>query len=103
MVQLANMAAAIYEMHQQSGRAREAERIRAVVATQLKPFAGTMPRPVTVGAPDPVAGRGQERNPVELGLRGMAPIRPGSAVPSTATPAKKPTRTGRDSGPVLDR
>lgn len=103
MVQLANMAAAIYEMHKQSGRAREAERIRAVVATQLKPFAGTMPRPFTVGAPEPATGRGQERNPVELGLRGMAPIRPGSAVPTTATPAKTPTRTGPDSVPVRDR
>uniref|UniRef100_UPI003F492467 relaxase/mobilization nuclease domain-containing protein n=1 Tax=Paenarthrobacter ureafaciens TaxID=37931 RepID=UPI003F492467 len=99
MVQLANMAAAIYEMHKQSGRAREAERIRAVVATQLKPFAGTMPRPVTVGAPEPAT----ESNPVELGLRGMAPIRPGSAVPTTATPAKPPARTGRESGPVIDR
>jgi hypothetical protein len=103
MVQLANMAAAIYEMHKQSGRAREAERIRTVVATQLKPFAGTMPRPVTVGAMEAVSPRGGGRNPVELGLRGMAPIRPGSAVPSTLTPAKKTTRTGPDSGPVLDR
>lgn len=103
MVQLANMAAAIYEMHKQSGRAREAERIRTVVATQLKPFAGTMPRPVTVGAMEAVSPRGGGRNPVELGLRGMAPIRPGSAVPSTLTPAKKTTRTGPDSGPVIDR
>jgi hypothetical protein len=103
MVQLANLAAAIYEMHKQSGRSREAERIRAVVATQLKPFAGTMPRPATVGAKEPAAEHRQGRNPVELGLRGMAPVRPGSAVPTTATPAKTPARTGRDSGPVLDR
>ncbi|AOY73986.1 relaxase/mobilization nuclease domain-containing protein (plasmid) [Arthrobacter sp. TES] len=99
MVQLANMAAAIYEMHLQSGRTREAERIRTVVATQLKPFAATMPRPVTVGAPEPAP----ESNPVELGMRGMAPIRPGSAVPATAAPAKTTTRTGRGSGAVLDR
>jgi hypothetical protein len=103
MVQLANMAHAIYQMHQQSGRTREAERIRAVVATQLKPFAATMPRPVTGGGPAQAPERGQDRNPVELGLRGLAPIRPGSAVPATAIPAKTPTGTGRESGPVLDR
>lgn len=103
MVQLANMAAAFYDMHLQSGRTREAERIRAVVATQLKPFAATMPRPVSVGAAEQPVEREAARNPVELGLRGMAPIRPGSVVPGTATPAKTPTRTGRESGPVLDR
>ncbi|TQS88594.1 relaxase [Arthrobacter sp. TS-15] len=103
MVQLANMAAAIYDMHLQSGRTREAERIRAVVATQLKPFAATMPRPVSVGATEQSVAREPVRNPVELGLRGMAPIRPGSVVPGTATPAKTPTRAGRESGPVLDR
>jgi hypothetical protein len=104
MVQLANLAFAIHEMHQQSGRTREAERIRAVVADQLKPFAATMPRPVSVGAPDQAPTvREPARNPVELGLRGMAPIRPGSAVPTTLTPAKTHTRTGRESGPVLDR
>lgn len=103
MVELANMAFAIYEMHQQSGRTREAERIRAVVAGQLKPFAATMPKPVLVGAPEQTAERQSAQNPVELGLRGMAPIRPGSAVPTTATPTKTPTHTGRESGPVLDR
>ncbi|WP_311215331.1 MULTISPECIES: relaxase/mobilization nuclease domain-containing protein [unclassified Arthrobacter] len=103
MVQLANMAASIYDMHLQSGRTREAERIRAVVATQLKPFAATMPRPVSVGATEQSLDREPVRNPVELGLRGMAPIRPGSVVPGTTTPAKTPTRTGRESGPVLDR
>ena len=104
MVQLANMAFAIHEMHQQSGRTREAERIRAVVADQLKPFAATMPRPVSVGAPEQAPTvLDPARNPVELGLRGMAPIRPGSAVPMRPTPAKTHTRTGRESGPVLDR
>lgn len=103
MVQLANMAAAIYDMHLQSGRTREAERIRSVVATQLKPFAATMPRPVNVGATEQAAEREPARNPVELGLRGMVPIHPGSVVPGTTTPAKTPTRTGRESGPVLDR
>ncbi|MFJ4210674.1 relaxase/mobilization nuclease domain-containing protein [Paenarthrobacter sp. NPDC089675] len=103
MVQLANLAAAIYDMHLQSGRTREAERIRAVVATQLKPFAATMPRPVGVGAEGQPVEREAAPNPVELGLRGMAPIRPGSVVPGTGTPAKTPTRTGRESGPVLDR
>jgi hypothetical protein len=99
MLQLVNTAFAIHEMHQQSGRAREAQRLRAVVTEQLKPFAATMPRPVAVGAPEQAAAP----NSVELGLRGMAPIRPGSAVPSTPTPAKARQHTGRDSGPVLDR
>jgi hypothetical protein len=99
MLQLVNTAFAIHEMHQQSGRTREAQRLRAVVTEQLKPFAATMPRPVTVGAPEQEAAP----NSVELGLRGMAPIRPGSAVPNTPTPAKTRQHTGRDSGPVLDR
>lgn len=104
MLQLVNTAFAIHEMHKQSGRTREAQRIRAVVTEQLKPFAATMPKPVTVGAPEQGA---PEKTPVpksvELGLRGMAPIRPGSAVPNTPTPAKTHQQTGRDSGPVLDR
>jgi hypothetical protein len=52
-----------------------------------------MPRPVTVGAPEQAAAP----NSVELGLRGMAPIRPGSAVPSTPTPAT----TGQNTGTVI--
>lgn len=103
MVQLANMAFALYEMHRQSGRSREAERLRAVVADQLKPFAATMPKPELVGAPAQAAATEAARNPVELGLRGMAPIRPGSAVPTTPEPAKTRTHTGRDAGPVIDR
>jgi hypothetical protein len=99
ILQLVNTAFAIHEMHQQSGRTREAQRLRAVVTEQLKPFAATMPRPVTVGAPEKAAAP----NSVELGLRGMTPIRPGSAVPSTSKPAKARQHTGRDSGPVLDR
>ncbi|MFJ6376317.1 relaxase/mobilization nuclease domain-containing protein [Pseudarthrobacter oxydans] len=104
MLQLVNTAFAIHEMHQQSGRTREAQRIRAVVTEQLKPFAATMPKPVPVGAPEQAA---PEQTPVpksvEIGLRGLAPIRPGSAVPTTPTPAKTHQQTGRESGPVLDR
>jgi hypothetical protein len=103
MVQLINTAFAIHEMHQQSGRTREAQRLRTVVTEQLKPFAATMPRPGTVGALEQASS---EQTPVpksvELGLRGMAPIRPGSAVP-TPTPAKTRQHTGPESGPVLDR
>ncbi|MDQ0676598.1 hypothetical protein QFZ36_004224 [Pseudarthrobacter siccitolerans] len=104
MLQLVNTAFAIHEMHQQSGRTREAQRIRAVVTEQLRPFAATMPKPVTVGAPEQATSE-QTTAPksVELGLRGMAPIRPGSVVPTTAMPAKTRQQTGRDSGPVLDR
>ncbi|AOT05945.1 hypothetical protein [Arthrobacter sp. U41] len=50
MVQLINTTFAVYEMHQQSGRTREAQRIRAVVEQQLAPFTGTMPKAVLVGA-----------------------------------------------------
>jgi len=104
MLQLVNTAFAIHEMHQQSGRTREAQRIRAVVTEQLKPFAATMPKPLTVGAPEHSASE-QTAVPksVELGLRGMAPIRPGSAVPTNPTPTKSHQRTGYESGPVLDR
>jgi hypothetical protein len=100
MLQLVNTAFAIHEMHAQSGRTREAQRIRTVVTEQLKPFAATMPRPVTVGAPEQATA---PPNAVELGLRGMAPIRPGSAVPTEPPPAKTHQHTGRDSGPMLDR
>ncbi|WP_258802189.1 hypothetical protein [Pseudarthrobacter sp. NS4] len=104
MLQLVTTAFAIHEMYQQSGRTREAQRIRAVVTEQLKPFAATMPQPVTVGAPEQAAS---EKTPVpkfvELGLRGMAPIRPGSAVPTIPMPAKTYQQAGRESGPVLDR
>ena len=50
MVQLINTAFAVYEMHAQSGRAREAQRIRSVVENQLAPFTATMPKSVLVGA-----------------------------------------------------
>ena len=104
MLQLVNTAFAIHEMHQQSGRTREAQRIRAVVTDQLKPFAATMPKPVTVGAPEQaMAEQIPAPKSVELGLRGMAPIRPGSAVPTTPTPTKNHQHTGRESGPGLDR
>lgn len=104
MLQLVNTAFAIHEMHQQSGRTREAQRLRAVVTGQLKPFAASMPRPATVGAPEQSApAQTTVPKSVEIGLRGMAPTRPGSAVPTTPTPAKIHQNTGRESGPVIDR
>jgi hypothetical protein len=104
MLQLVNAAFAIHEMHQQSGRTREAQRLRAVVTGQLKPFAASMPRPATVGAPEQAAAdQAVVPKSVEIGLRGMAPIRPGSVVPTTPTPARTHQHTGRESGPVLDR
>ncbi|UNK47767.1 relaxase/mobilization nuclease domain-containing protein [Arthrobacter sulfonylureivorans] len=104
MLQLVNTAFAIHEMHQQSGRTREAQRIRAIVTEQLKPFAASMPRPVPAGSPEQAAP-GQRPVPkwVELGLRGLAPTRPGLAVPTTPTAARTRQHTGRESGPVLDR
>jgi hypothetical protein len=106
MVQLINTAFAMYEMHAQSGRAREANRIRAVVENQLAPFTATMPKAVPVGA-------GQQQREaaavpprsVDIARRGMAPIRPGSVVPTTPTPAT-PTKTyqpNRGTGPGRDR
>lgn len=115
MVQLINTAFAVYEMHRQAGRTREAQRIRAVVTQQLAPFTATMPQPVPVGAgqspsvvsPSAGAGTGVSVRPTaaDIGRRGMAPIRPGSVVPSTvlATPVVPATletaRTGRHTGP----
>ena len=104
MLQLINTAFAVYEMHQQSGRTREAQRIRAVVEQQLAPFTGTMPKAVLVGAEQqsPTEAAVQPRA-IDIARRGMVPIRPGSAVPSTPTPAKTYQPSRRDSGPGLDR
>lgn len=107
MVQLINTAFAVYEMHHQAGRAREAQRIRAVVENQLAPFTATMPKPVPVGAEQqPATAAAAPPRAVDIARRGMAPIRPGSVVPTTPTPAT-PARTSqpsrRDSGPGLDR
>lgn len=107
MLQLVNTAFAIHEMHQQSGRTREAQRLHHVVTTELKPFAATMPRPVPSGtearesapvSPVPTA--------VDIGLRGMDSGRPGSVVPTKLTPTA-PVRTHEPSrnasGPDIDR
>jgi hypothetical protein len=104
MVQLINTAFAVYEMHAQSGRTREAQRIRSVVTEQLGPFTATMPRAAAAGGAEQAEpSHTAAPTAVEIGLRGMAPIRPGSAVPSVPTPAKAHQHTGRESGSVLDR
>jgi hypothetical protein len=106
MVQLINTAFAVYEMHAQSGRAREARRIRSVVENQLAPFTATMPKAVPVGAAGQSAEAAMPARAVDIARRGMAPIRPGSVVPTTttpATPAKTYQPSRRDSGPGLDR
>ncbi len=106
MVQLINTAFAVYEMHQQSGRAREAQRIRSVVENQLAPFTATMPKAVLVGAEQqPAETAAVPPRAVDIARRGMAPIRPGSVVPMTPTfaaPAKT-YQPSRDTGPGLDR
>ncbi|MDE8670877.1 relaxase/mobilization nuclease domain-containing protein [Pseudarthrobacter sp. H3Y2-7] len=107
MVQLINTAFAVYEMHAQSGRAREAQRIRSVVENQLAPFTAAMPKVMPVGAKQPAAAEAaMPARAVDIARRGMAPIRPGSVVPTTptpATPAKTYQPIRRDSGPGLDR
>jgi hypothetical protein len=104
MVQLINTAFAVYEMHAQSGRAREAQRIRSVVENQLAPFTGTMPRAVLVGAEQqPAAEAAVAPRAIDIARRGMVPIRPGSAVLTTLTRAKTSQPSRRDSGPGLDR
>jgi hypothetical protein len=107
MVQLINTAFAVYEMHQQSGRTREAQRIRSVVENQLAPFTATMPKAVSVRAGQPeVAEAAMPARAVDIARRGLAPIRPGSVLPTTptpATPAKTYQPSRRDSGPGLDR
>lgn len=104
MVQLINTAFAVYEMHAQSGRTREAQRIRSVVEERLAPFTGTMPKPVLVGAGQPALEAAPRA--IDIARRGMVPIRPGSVLPTTptpATPAKTYQPSRRDAGPGLDR
>ncbi|MET3810817.1 hypothetical protein ABIB14_001925 [Arthrobacter sp. UYEF3] len=104
MVQLINTAFAVYEMHAQAGRTREAQRIRDVVTQQLAPFTATMPKPALVGASAaPAPGVGAATTAADIGRRGMAPVRPGSVVPSAAEKAKTRQRTGPENGPGLDR
>ena len=106
MVQLINTAFAVYEMHAQSGRAREAQRIRSVVENQLAPFTATMPKAVPAGAKQQPAEETTVRpRAVDIARRGMAPIRPGSVVPATPTPATpaKTYQSSRDTGAGLDR
>jgi hypothetical protein len=107
MVQLINTAFAVYEMHAQSGRTREAQRIRSVVENQLAPFTGTMPKAVLVGAAQqPTTEAAMPPRAIDIARRGMVPIRPGSVVPTTptpTTPAKTYQPSRRDPGPGLDR
>jgi hypothetical protein len=107
MVQLINTAFAVYEMHAQSGRTREAQRIRSVVENQLAPFTATMPKSVPDGAErQKTAEAGVPPRAIDVARRGMAPIRSGSVVPTMptpATPAKIYQPSRRDAGPGLDR
>jgi hypothetical protein len=106
MVQLINTAFAVYEMHAQSGRTREAQRIRSVVENQLAPFTATMPKAVLVGAEQqPTTESTVPPRAIDIARRGMVPIRPGSAVPTTptASPAKTYQPGRNHSGPGLDR
>lgn len=106
MVQLINTAFAVYEMHGQSGRTREAHRIRSVVENQLAPFTATMPKAVPAGAErKPATEAALPPRAIDIARRGMAPIRPGSVVPNTPTPATPATTyqpSRRDAGPGLD-
>ena len=107
MVQLINTAFAVYEMHQQSGRTREAQRIRSVVENQLAPFTGTMPKAAMEDTKkEPSQEASTVPRAIDIARRGMVPIRSGSVVPTTptpATPAKTYQPSRRDSGPGLDR
>jgi hypothetical protein len=107
MVQLINTAFAVYEMHAQSGRTREAQRIRSVVENQLAPFTGTMPKDVPVHAgQQPATETAVPPRAIDIARRGIVPIRPGSVVPTPptpATPAKSYQPSRHDSGPGLDR
>jgi hypothetical protein len=104
MVQLINTAFAVYQMHQQAGRTREAQRIRNVVTGQLAPFTATMPKPALIGAgATPAQGAAVPRNAADIGRRGMAPVRPGSAVPSRTQPARTYQPTTPETGSGLDR
>jgi hypothetical protein len=75
-----------------------------VVEEQLAPFTGTMPKGVPVGAgQQPAAESAVPPRAIDIARRGMVPIRPGSAVPTTPTPAKTYQTSRRDSGSGLDR
>lgn len=104
MVQLINTAFAVYEMHQQAGRAREAQRLRAVVTDQLAPFTATMPKPVLVGANERTnPGTSVTPTAAEIGRRGMVPVRPGSVVPATPEKSKPRQHQGPGAGAVQER
>lgn len=104
MVQLINTAFAVYEMHAQSGRTREAQRIRSVVEEQLAPFTATMPKAVPVGAgQQPATDAALPPRAIDIARRGMVPIRPGSAIPTTPTPSKTSQPSRPEPGSGLDR
>lgn len=93
MVQLINTAFAVYEMHQQSGRTREAQRIRAVVEQQLAPFTGAVANIVEQSTRDGVLTdtSGTLTAAFEFTAKTVAdvevPIAEMVLLPSSATPA----------------
>jgi len=93
MVQLINTAFAVYEMHQQSGRTREVQRIRAVVEQQLAPFTGAVANIVEQSTRDGVLTdtSGTLTAAFEFTAKTVAdvevPIAEMVLLPSSATPA----------------
>ncbi|MDJ0321976.1 relaxase/mobilization nuclease domain-containing protein [Pseudarthrobacter sp. PS3-L1] len=107
MIQLINTAFAVYEMHEQSGRTREAQRIRSVIKDQLGPFTATMPKSAVAVAEKPLTA--EEKAAAESRSRRQTSFpqpRSGIVVPGTVTkasPAKTYQPSRDSSGPGMDR
>ena len=110
LMQLMRTAKAVHDMHQQSKRTRESQRLMQVFSTDLGPFARAMPEPVSVPSkPEkPAVEPVQEPEHDSLRLRRLSfpvsaaesirQVRRGSVVPTKTEPAKtrQPTIPGQD-------
>lgn len=107
MVQLINTAFAVYEMHDQSGRTREAQRIRSVIKDRLGPFTATMPKSAVAVAEKPLTPEEKAMEEHKIRRQRTFPqARPGIVVPGTETkaaPAKTYQPSRDTSGPGMDK
>lgn len=106
LVQLMRTSRAIYDMHQDSQRLRNARNLKNVLVNDLGPFIAAMPEPFNTNIKAPTApapGRIDEKDlpeAVRIARRGspmpVGVVRQGSVAPSIAEPARtyQPTKTG---------
>lgn len=96
LLQLMRTSRAIYDMHQESKRLREAKDLRRVLSDDLGPFITSMPDPVrtppaqiSVPAGNRPVDESELPQSFQLLRRGTpTPVRPGSVIPSTTEPAR---------------